>query len=94
MELDGEEIADLAVEVGDIGLRPADHGDLQVWLSGQMLGEDAQAGRFTGARRAGDEGEAALAGELGDPPAEECRRAVTCKAWTGTLGVKGFHLRP
>jgi len=63
-KLDAEQIAHLAVEVGETGLRPADDADLGVSLRTKPLGEDAQRDRLAGAGRAGDEREAALAGDL------------------------------
>ena len=70
MQLDAEELAHLPIEVGDVGLGAADHADLDVALRRQMFGQDAQGDRLAGAGSAGDEGEAALTGQLGDPPAE------------------------
>ena len=70
VQLDAEEVAHLAVEVGDVGLGAADHADPDVALRGQMFGQDAQGDRLAAARSTGDEGKAALAGELADPPAE------------------------
>ena len=69
-ELDAEQIAHLAIEVGEAGLGPAEDADLDVALSAEPLGENAQGDRLAGAGRAGDEGEAALADELLDAPAE------------------------
>src|SRR5260370_31457053 len=69
-QLDAEQVAHLAIEVGEAGLGPAEDADLDVALSAEPLGENAQCDRFAGAGRAGDEGEAALADELLDAPAE------------------------
>ena len=69
-QFDTEEFAHLAIEVGDVGLRPADHADGDVALVGQRCRQDAQGGGFAAAGRAGDEGEAAVAGELLHAPAE------------------------
>ena len=76
VELDAEEVAHLAVEVGEAGLRAGEDADLDVAQGGEPLGEDAQRDRLAGARVAGDEGEAALAGELLDAPAEGLDRGV------------------
>jgi len=70
MEFDAEEVAHLAIEVGDVGLWAADHANLHVTLGGKRCGQDAQDGGLAGAGSAGDEGEAAFAHELLDPPAE------------------------
>ena len=93
-ELDAEQVAHLAIEVGEAGLRPADDADLDVALVAEALGEDAQRDGLAGAGRAGDEGEAALADELLDAPAERLDARETCSASTGTSGANGFHLRP
>ncbi len=70
LKFDAEEVAELAVEVAEVGLRAGDHADGQVALLRQMLGEDAQSGRLAGAGGAGDEGDAAFRCELPNPPAE------------------------
>jgi len=70
VEHDAEQLAHLAIEVGEAGLGTADHADLDVALRREPLGENAQRHRLAGAGRAGDEGKAAFAGELLDPPAE------------------------
>jgi hypothetical protein len=48
-QLDAEELAHLAVEVGDVGLGAADHADLDVALRRQMFGQDTQGDRLAGA---------------------------------------------
>jgi hypothetical protein len=62
-KLDAEQIAHLAIEVGDARLRPADDADLHIPLGLQPVCENAQGDGLAGAGRAGDEGEAALADE-------------------------------
>ena len=69
-KLDAEQIAHLAIEVGEARLRPADDADLDVALGFEAIGEDAQGDGLAGAWRSGDEGEAALADELLGAPAE------------------------
>jgi hypothetical protein len=69
-ELDAEQVAHLTIEVGEIGLGPAAHADLDVTLLREPLGEKAQSDRLAGAGSAGDEGEAAFANQLLDTPAE------------------------
>src|SRR5215472_14966404 len=49
MQGDPEEFAHLAVEVGDVGLRTADHTDPDVALSGKVVGEQAHGGGFAAA---------------------------------------------
>ena len=70
VQFHAEDVAHLAIEVGDVGLRATDDADLDVALRRQMSGQDAQGDGFAGAGRSRDEGEAALVGELRDPPAE------------------------
>src|SRR5260221_10503843 len=65
-----EGVAVFGVEVGEAGLRRGDDADLDVGLGAEPLRENAQRDRLAGAGRAGDEGEAALADELLDAPAE------------------------
>ena len=60
-DADGEDIAQFAVEVGQVALRVADHADGQVVAAGQAVGEHAQGDAFAGAGFAVDQGEAALA---------------------------------
>ena len=69
-QLDAEQIAHLAIEVGEAGLRARDDADSDVALRAEALGENAQRDGLPGAGGAGDEGEAAFADELLDAPAE------------------------
>ncbi len=93
-ELDAEQVAHLAIEVGEIGLGPAAQADLDVTLLREPLGENAQGDRLAGAGSPGDEGEAAFANQLLDASAEDSMRGVAWSASTGTSGANGFHLRP
>jgi hypothetical protein len=69
-EFDAEQVAHLAIEVGEVGLGPAAHAHLDVMLLREPLGENAQGNRLAGAGSPGDEGEAAFANQLLDAPAE------------------------
>ena len=69
-QFDAEQVAHLAIEIGEIGLGPAAHADLDVTLLGEPLGENPQGDRLAGAGSPGDEGEAAFADQLLDAPAE------------------------
>ena len=75
LEFDAEQVAHLAVEVGDVGLRAADHAELDVALRRQRSREDAQGSRLAGAGHAGDEGKTTFADELAHTPAERTPRA-------------------
>ena len=69
-QLDAEEVAHLAVEVGDVGLRPADHADHDVAFGRQLLGQDAQTGGLAGSRFACDDGKSAFGDQMADAAAE------------------------
>ena len=58
-QFDAEQIAHLAIEVGEAGLGAGDDADLDVALRAEALGENAQRDGLAGAGGAGDEGEAA-----------------------------------
>ena len=77
-ELDAEQVAHLAIEVGEIGLGPAAQADLDVALRREPLGENAQGDRLACAGSPSDEGEAAFADQLLDAPAErlDARRGM------------------
>ena len=77
-EFDAEQVAHLAIEVGEIGLGPAAQADLDVTLLREPLGENAQGDRLACAGSPGDEGEAAFADQLLDAPAErlDARRGM------------------
>src|ERR1700692_1637659 len=75
-QLDAEQSAHLAIEVGEAGLRARDDADLDVALRAEALGENAQRDGLAGAWGAGDEGEAAFADELLDAPAERLPLAM------------------
>jgi ParB-like nuclease domain len=62
-QLDAEQIAHFAIEVGEAGLRARDDADPDVALRAEALGENAQRDGLAGAGGAGDEGEAAFADE-------------------------------
>jgi hypothetical protein len=67
---DAEELAELAVEVGDGALWPGQHADLDVAQVGQVVGQDSQRHGLAGTGVAGDQGEAALVHLVFDAPAE------------------------
>jgi len=69
-QLDAEEVAHLTIEVGDVGLRPADRADLDIAFVRQLIGQNAQTGGLAGSRFAGDDGKAAFGDEMADAAAE------------------------
>ncbi len=69
-ELDPEEVAEFAVEVGDAALRSAEDADGEILVGGELVDQQPEGDRLAEAGVAGDEGEAALAGEVVGAPAE------------------------
>jgi len=61
-QLHGEQVAELAVEVGEVDAGVGECGDGEVGEPGEAGGEQAQGDALAGAGGAGDEREAALAG--------------------------------
>jgi len=49
-QLDAEQVAHLAIEVGEARLRPGEDADLDVALRAEPLGQDAQRHRLAGSR--------------------------------------------
>jgi hypothetical protein len=92
MELDAEEVAHLAVEVGEAGLRTGEDAHLHVALGREPLGEDAQGHRLAGARVPGHEGEAALARELLDAPREGLDARCHVERLDRHIGSEGVPL--
>jgi len=71
LELDAEELAHLAVEVGDVALGVGESADRDLAQGFEALGQDAQHHALAGAGVAGDQREAAFAHQaLLDAPAE------------------------
>jgi len=91
-QLDPEQIAHLAIEVGEARLRPADDADLHVAPRLQPVGENAQGDGLAGAGRAGDHGEAAFADELLGAPAEGLDAAADVQGLDGHVGSEGVPL--
>src|SRR5262249_13694564 len=65
-----EEVAELAIEVGDATLRPGHFTDHHVTQRRQLGGEQAERRALAGTDVAGDEREAAVHQEVCDPPRE------------------------
>jgi len=76
-ELDAEQVAHLAIEVGKAGLGPAENTDLDIALTAEPLRENAQRDRLAGAGRAGDvAGVGAAAAEAEETGSSERRRPL------------------
>src|SRR5262249_57417298 len=69
-----EEIAELAVEVPDAALRSREQRDFHVAERGEPLDQEPQGDALADAGLAGDEREAALAGEVLAPPPKALHR--------------------
>ena len=93
MQRHAEELAELAVEVGDARLRAAEYPDLYVALRRQPLGEHAQRHRLAQPGQPGDQGKAALADELLDAPAERLQAGADVERLDRYLGSKGIPLQ-
>jgi hypothetical protein len=91
-QLDAEQIAHLAIEVGEAGLGSRDDADPCVTLVAEALGEDAQGDGLARTGHAGDEGEAALADELLDAPAERLDAARDVQRLDRHVGGEGVPL--
>src|SRR5262249_48988422 len=104
MQADPEEFAHLAVEVGDVGLRTADHTDPDIALRGKVVGEQAHGGGFAAPGHAGEQGKSALFGLLRNAPAERSdgrggvqpldRRARRKRVPSGEIYQEVGHLFP
>ena len=73
-ERHAKQVAQFAIEVGQVGLGPGQDADAQIAQVAQVLGQDAQGGALAGARLADDQGKAAFADLLFDAPAEALGR--------------------
>ena len=69
-ELNAEQIAEFAVEVGDATLRAGEDAEDEIAMGSEALGEQPQRDRLAESRLTGDQCEAALARQVLDAPAE------------------------
>ena len=93
VQLHAEELAQFAIEVVQAGLRPTEHAELDIAQSRQPLGEYAQRHRLAQPREPGDQGEAALAHELLDAPAERIQARPDVERLDRDLGGKRIPLQ-
>src|SRR5271169_193102 len=94
LQFDAEELAHLAIEVGDIGLWPADHADLDVALAGQMIGEDAQGSRFAGAGLSRHQSKAAFGSQMADASPERVDARANMQGAGRHGGGEGIPFEP
>jgi hypothetical protein len=94
-EFDAEQIAHLAIEVGEAGLGPAEDADLDVALSAA-----SRSARMRSVTDLPVLGAPVTRAKPSSPMSCSTRqqndsmRRLTWSAWTGTSGANGFHLRP
>ncbi len=95
MGLEGhaEELAELAVEVGDAALRPGQDRGGEVREGLEVVGHEAQGHRLAGARLAGDKSETALAREGLDTPAEVIELGWAPQGVDRDVGMEGVPLQ-
>ena len=87
---DAEDLTHLAVEVGDISLRPGNYSHIEVGLLGQLLREHAQGDTLSGSRIPRDQGEATLAKKaLVHLPEEAVHSRADRKGLGGNLWAEG-----
>ena len=89
-----EELAQLAVEVGDGALWPGEHAHLDVPEAAQVAGEDSQGDRLAGAGVSGDQGEATFADQALHAPAEVLELGEAPQGLDGDVGREGVPLEP
>ena len=86
LELDAEQLAQFAVEVGEVALRMVECGDGDVGKPLEALAEQAQRDALAGAGIAMDQGETALAHVLVlDTPEEVLDRSGDAQGFSGKL---------
>jgi hypothetical protein len=86
LELDAEQLAQFAVEVGEVALRMVERGHGDVGKPLEALGEQAQSDTLAGAGIAMDQGETALAHVLVlDTPQEVLDRSGDAQSFSGKL---------
>jgi hypothetical protein len=93
-ERHAEQVAELAIEVGDAALRMLDDADHDVAERGEPRGDDTQGGGLADTGVAADEGEAALAHQVFQPPAEVLEPGRDDKRFRRDLGRERIPLEP
>ena len=95
LELDGEQIAHLAVEIGQIGAGMADGPDADLGQLAEALVEQAQHRTLAGTGIALDQGKAAFADQrVLDAPAELLHGRGDVQCLGGQLRGEGIELQP
>jgi hypothetical protein len=88
-----EHVAHLAVEVGEVSLRPGEDADDELGLTRESLGEEAKDDAFAGSGLSGDEREAAVSseGQL-ELPEEALEGGCNPKSLERHVGREGVEL--
>jgi hypothetical protein len=93
-QLHGEQITELAVEVGEVGARVRECGDGQIRHGGEALGDQAQRHALARTDVAADQREAAFAHErVLDTPGEVLHRRREAQRLGGQFGREGIPLQ-
>ena len=92
-ERDAEEVAELAVEVGQGALGPGEHADGDVGELVEGVGELAQGDGLAGAGIAGDQGEAAVSHQPLEAPAEGVEVGGSPQGLDRDVGGEGVPLQ-
>jgi hypothetical protein len=89
----GEDIAHLAVKVGEVGLRPGEDAHDELGLKGETLGEKTKNDTLSRSRLTGDKGKAALSaeGQL-ELPEEALDGGRPAKGFEGHVGRERVEL--
>jgi hypothetical protein len=89
----GEHVAHLTVEVGEVSLRPGEDADDELGLTRESLGEEAKDDTFAGSGLSGDEREAAVSSESQlELPEEALDGGCNPKSLEGHVGREGVEL--
>jgi hypothetical protein len=89
----GEDIAHLAVEVGEMGLRSGEDAHNELGLKREALGEKAKDDAFAGTGLSGDKGEAAFSAEVQlELPEEALEGGSRPKGLERHIGREGVEL--
>jgi hypothetical protein len=90
-EVDGEEVAELAIKIGGTALGVLDDADEDVWEGFEILGDEAQCDALTGAWVACDHGKAAICDAESETTFEGVDGRCGVERLDGEAGPKGVE---